>query len=537
MALPLLLPLLLMLPATATAGEPASDPDPAQQEPMRPLTPAQPVQQESMQKLTPAQPAIPFPAPEESAPVVVAPFRGVVGPALVQWLTDALEQATELGAQLLILEIDTPGGLDVSSREIVQLIISAPLPVAVYVAPSGARAASAGTYILYSAHIAAMAPATSIGAATPVLLDGPGQQPPKLPLPTPPSMPSPADSDDLAESHSEGEGQDEEEADMATAAGEDAAQSQEPSQDQRTTLERKAENDAAAHIRGLALLRGRNAEWAESAVREAVSASASEALELGAIDQIAQSRRDLLAAVQGLELKLGDGRLIELDTERADLIEIEPGFRIALLSQLASPEVASLLLGLGLSLIPLEFLAGTGGIAAVVGLLLILLGAYGLSLLPLAYSGFAMVFIGLLLVIFDFMLGTAGVLALLGLVPISVGAFLIYDLEMDYGNLSLTGPWLIGGALLLAMVLLLLTLVVTRRQRTRSGAELMIGKTVEALADFNKNGWVSVGAERWRASIDGGAKAGERLYVVGRKNLVLLLSREPPESEQGNAQK
>ena len=535
MALPLLLSMLfLTLPVTATAGESASDPDPAQQETMRPLTPAQPVQQESMQKLTPAQPAIPFPAPEETAPVVVAPFRGVVGPALVQWLTDALERATELGAQLLILEIDTPGGLDVSSREIVQLIISAPLPVAVYVAPSGARAASAGTYILYSAHIAAMAPATSIGAATPVLLDGPGQQPPKLPLPTPPS---PADSDDLAESHSEGEGQDEEEADKATAAGEDVAQTQEPSQDQRTTLERKAENDAAAHIRGLALLRGRNAEWAESAVREAVSASASEALELGAIDQIAQSRRDLLAAVQGLELKLGDGRLVELDTERAELIEIEPGFRIALLSQLASPEVASLLLGLGLSLIPLEFLAGTGGIAAVVGLLLILLGAYGLSLLPLAYSGFAMVFIGLLLVIFDFMLGTAGVLALLGLVPISVGAFLIYDLEMDYGNLSLTGPWLIGGALLLAMVLLLLTLVVTRRQRTRSGAELMIGKTVEALADFDKNGWVSVGAERWRASIDGGARAGEQLYVVGRKNLVLLLSREPPESERGNAQK
>ena len=416
------------------------------------------------------------------APVYVVRLKSDIGPASVELVRNALGKAEEGGAQLLIIEIDTPGGLAKSSREISQLLINAPVAVAVYVAPGGAHAASAGTFILYAAHLAVMAPATNIGAATPVQL--PGTQSPG------------------------GDGQDMQE---EVQAGQD-------------TLLRKAENDAVAHIRGLAELHGRNVEWAEAAVREAEAISAGRALELGVIEFVAESRQELLRQADGRELKVA-GQVVTMNTADAALVEIEPGLIVTLLGHIASPQTAGIMLGLGLSLIPLEFFVGAGGIAAMTGLVLCLIGAYGLGLLPLSSQETLLILTALMLSA-GLILGWAGLL--IALVLAIVGGLLALDLWISDLPVDQVVTWLVifaAGALILATVFFMLW---QSHRRVRSGAEEMLGQKAEVLEDFSRQGWVRIAGERWKARIPGGARTGEELKVVGRQGLLLHLEREGP---------
>lgn len=450
----------------------------------------------------------------DTAPVYVLTYKGVIGPATVELMKKALREAQQGGGQLLIVELDTPGGLDASTREITQLLVGSPIPVAVYVAPGGARAASAGTYILYAAHIAAMAEATSIGAATPVLLT----EEPRIPLPRErpdTDKTDKADKDDNAE-RAEG---DDEAGDQGESVAEDLLQP-------LTAMERKARNDAVAHIRGLAELRGRNADWAEAAVRQAVSVSATEALEKGAIEYIAPSRADLLRALDGVEIQLQRGA-VTLQTAAAQQIEVQPGLQIELLTWLASPALASALLAFGTSLIFLEFYVGALGFAAGIGIGCVAIGAYGLNLLPLEYSGMALMFAGAGFVIADLILGVTGFLLAIGAALLLAGGFLFSRIEGDYWALSSPPLW--GLLLLLASVGgILVWVILAHRKPTVSGQDSVRGETVEVVDDFENEGWVFFRSERWKGRIDGKVRRGEELYITDIEGLTLLLSRESP---------
>lgn len=301
-----------------------------------------------------AAPATAQDLPMKPATAALVTIDGAIGPAASDYVLRSLSRAAEAGHPLVILQIDTPGGLDSSTREIVQAILASAVPVAGYVAPSGARAASAGTYILYAAHIAAMAPGTNVGAATPVQIGGGGS-----PLP------------------GGGRSSDDEE-----DQGPDAST-------------RKAISDSTAYLKSLAELRGRNVEWAEAAVRESASISAQAALEAGVIDLIATSPEDLLAQLDGrtIDTSLGPRRL---DTAGLGIERFEPDWRTKVLSAITNPNVAYILLLIGVYGLLLEFYSPGTFIAGITGAICLFLGLYALNLLPVNYAGFALVGLGIL---------------------------------------------------------------------------------------------------------------------------------------------
>jgi membrane-bound serine protease (ClpP class) len=282
-------------------------------------------------------------------PVAVMSVDGTIGVATADHLHRALAQAAKAHAQLAVLQIDTPGGLDVAMRSIIKGILASKVPVAVFVAPNGARAASAGTYLLYASHIAAMAPASNLGAATPVALGMPG-------LPTPGESPA------------------------ASAPATD-------------TLSAKRSSDAAAYLRSLAHLRGRNAEWAERAVRESVSLAAHEALKLGVIDLVAQDLPDLLRQLDGREIRLAD-HSVRLALPGAPLIVIEADWRSRLLAVIADPSLALILMMIGIYGLLFEFSSPGFVLPGVVGAISLLLALFALQMLPINYAGLALILLG-----------------------------------------------------------------------------------------------------------------------------------------------
>lgn len=289
--------------------------------------------------------------------VVRLQVDGVIGPASADYLVRGLAKAVDEGAQLVLIEIDTPGGLDSSMRAIIKAILASPIPVASYVAPGGARAASAGTYILYASHVAAMAPGTNLGAATPVAIGMPGT----------PSKPP-------------GKGE----------AGKDGAAEQSPTD----AMTAKQVNDAAAYIRGLANMRGRNAEWAEQAVREAVSLSAEEALAQKVIDYLATDLSDLLRQLDGKSLQAA-GVEVTLATAGAPLISHAPDWRTRLLAVITNPSVALILMMIGVYGLFFEFSNPGSGVGGVLGGISLILALYALQLLPVNYAGVALILLGI----------------------------------------------------------------------------------------------------------------------------------------------
>lgn len=421
-------------------------------------------------------------------------LKGAIGPASSDFVVRSLADAAQADAELVILRIDTPGGLDLAMRDIVSSILASPVPVVTWVAPNGARAASAGTYIMYASHFAAMAPATNVGSSTPVNIGG-GSSP--FPLPELPEEESPG-----------GEADDE----PATAAGGSA-------------MERKVINDAVAYIKGLAELRGRNAEWAEQTVVEAANLTSSEALRLNVIDIIAETVDQLLQQLDGRSITInGQQRVVELAD--LDLVLIEPDWRHEFLALITDPNVAYILLMVGIYGLILEFYNPGMGFPGITGVICLLLGAFALQMLPINYAGLALLFVGIGLMVVEAFSPSFGVFGLGGVVAFTLGSVMLMDTDLAAYQISI--PIIAAFAVASAAVFLLAlgAIVQARRQQVSTGTEAMIGTTAIALEDFDGQGQVRVFSENWNAVSDQAIEKGSKVKVTKVDGLTLEVKKQ-----------
>jgi membrane-bound serine protease (ClpP class) len=399
-------------------------------------------------------------------PVMVATIAASINPVTADFLSSAIERAEEEKATLLVVELDTPGGLDTAMRQMVQEIIKTEIPVVVYVSPSGARAASAGVLITLAADIAAMAPGTNIGAAHPVGIGGGGMD---------------------------------------------------------NTMTRKVENDAAAYARSLAEKKGRNGEWAEKAVRESASLTETEARKLRVIDIIAPSLGELLSSVDGRDIEKG-GKKITLQTEGAAVTRIPMGFRHRVLSALADPNIAYILMMIGVYGIFFE-LSNPGAVfPGVVGGIALILGFYSLQTLSANYAGFLLIALAMILFILEIKIASHGALTIGGIVSLILGSLMLFRSSAD--------PYLrISFGVILTMVGIsavffgtVVTLAVRAQLRKpATGSEGLIGETGEAMADFTGSGKVFVVGELWDAECESSLVKGQQVTVTGRVGMTLIV--------------
>jgi len=438
-------------------------------------------------------------AAAQQAPVLVLAQNGAIGPAGAEYFHRGLEKAAEMKAQLVVLRMDTPGGLDTSMRAIIKDILASPVPVAVFVAPNGARAASAGTYILYASHIAAMAPATNLGAATPIAIGDAGED------------------EGSRRKSAKGKGKD---------AADDA-----PVRSTRETMTRKVTNDAAAFIRGLAQLRGRNAEWADQAVREAVSLSADEALKLNVIDLIAEDVPQLLSRLDGRKIAAPGGEK-RLATAGAAVVEYQPDWRIRLLSAITDPGVAYILLLIGIYGLLLEFYVPGAVAPGVIGAICLLVALFAFHLLPVNFTGFALILLGIGLLVAEHFVAGFGILGFGGIVAFAIGSVMLIDTDAPGFTIPLA---LIAGATAVSAAFLLAVLYLALRARKRpvvSGRERIVGATGEIVEDTGRETYARIEGEVWEVRSTGPLNRGEIVRVTGMDGLVLLV--EPARKGEGS---
>ncbi|NMQ18115.1 nodulation protein NfeD [Candidatus Competibacter phosphatis] len=422
--------------------------------------------------------------------------QGVIGPASRDFILRGFDQARERGAAAIILKLDTPGGLDSSMRDIIQAILASPVPIIGYVAPEGARTASAGTYILYACHIAAMAPATNLGAATPVQLGG---------LPLPPARPTDRDRAREPDTDKPVDKPADKSADKPTPAGSD--------------MERKLVNDARAYIRSLAQLRGRNVEWAEQAVTEAASLSAQDALQKGVIDLIAVNVSDLLQQADGRSVEIA-GAKRALSTRNLTVETLTPDWRNQLLAVVAHPMVAYVLLLIGVYGIFFELANPGTALPGVLGGICLLLALFAFQVLPVNHAGLALLLLGLAFMIAEAFVPSFGALGLGGIVAFVAGSLLLWD-ETGPGYEIPIGL-IVGFALASAVVLIGLATLFTRQRRRPavSGVETLLGAVGTVMADDDR-AWIR--GESWRVRADRPLRQGDQVRVAGREGLLLLV--------------
>ncbi|QIO33609.1 NfeD family protein [Bradyrhizobium sp. 1(2017)] len=436
---------------------------------------------------------LPGSAEERSRLALIVSIDGAVGPASASYVKEALAKASERRAEVVVLRMNTPGGLNSSMREIIADVLASSIPVVGYVAPSGAHAASAGTYILYATHIAAMAPGTNIGAATPVQIGGPL---PGLPSGTP---------------DKNGKDKNDQPKDAMTA---------------------KATNDAVAFIRSLAELRSRNADWAEKAVREAATLSASGALQAHAIDLVARDQAELLRQLDGRMVEVADGKTQRLATKDAVVEAIEPGWISRFLAVITDPNVAFILLMIGIYGLIFEFMSPGAVAPGVVGAICLLIGLYALNLLPINYAGLALMLMGLVLLTVEAFNPTV-VIGLGGIIAFVLGALMLFRSEAPGYHLS----WWVIGITAAAFAGFALFVLGSLRRVGKApalvGAQAMQGLPAEIL-DWNGNeGHVFTHGERWQARGAETFKPGETVEVADVIDLTLLIRRAPARTGEG----
>ena len=420
----------------------------------------------------------------DAAKVWLLEIEGAIGPASADHFIRALDDAEEAQVDLLVVRMDTPGGLDKSMRDMIKALLASDTPVATYVAPNGARAASAGTYIMYASHIAAMAPATNIGSSTPVSIGG------GSPLPLPGST-EPKDEEPQADS------------------GDESGDVPPPG----SAMERKVVNDAVAYIRSIAELRGRNIEWAEKTVREASNLPASEALELDVIDLVAEDIEDLLAQIDGMTVDV-DGRPVTLETAGSEVHRIETDWRYEFLSAITDPNVAYILLTIGLYGLIFEFYNPGTGVGGIVGVICLLVGAYALQMLPINYAGLALIVVGVGLMVAEAFTPSFGVFGVGGVAAFVIGSIILMDTDLPGYQVSIP---IIAGVATASGALALITIgaaVRARQASVVSGAEAMIGAEGEALDDFEREGRVRAAGEVWQARSREPLEKGARVTVA-----------------------
>ena len=412
---------------------------------------------------------------------ILIKISGAISPAVKDYFERALRKATEKNAALFIIQLDTPGGLVTSMRDINQAILSAPLPVVTYVAPSGARAASAGTYMMYASHFAVMAPATNLGAATPVQLGG---------LPGSPGEPG------------------------------DKEEDKKPSGGNRQAMENKAINDSVAYIRGLAELRDRNADWAEQAVREAASLSSNEALKLGVIDFIASDLSELFTKLNGKRIAIM-GRDVSLNTEGMVVEEISPDWRSRLLSIITDPNVAYILMLIGIYGLIFEFSNPGAVIPGVAGAICLLIALYAFQVLPVNYAGLALILLGVALMVAEAFAPSFGALGIGGIIAFVIGSVILMNTDVPGFGVSL--PLIVTFALIssLLFTVVLYMAIKSRKKPVVSGQEELLGAVAEVLADFDRFGRVRVHSEVWNALSDLPLRKGQRVRVTRLDGLTL----------------
>jgi len=425
------------------------------------------------------------PAAAERA--IVLEIDGAIGPPIADYITRELNAARSGDARLIILRMNTPGGLDTSMRQIISAILASPVPVATYVAPNGARAASAGTYIAYASPIAAMAPGTNIGAATPVQFGGGGLFP--------------------SEQKSQKEQKDAKPGDADTET-------------------RKIINDAVAYIRSLAALNARNADWAADAVRSAASLPAAEALSLHVIDVIADDVPDLLRKIEGREITIA-GKPQRLATSGLEVEVRPPGWQTELLMLVTNPNVAFILMLIGVYGLIFEFFSPGAVAPGLIGAISLLLAFYALAFMPINYAGAALVLFGVALMIAEVHIGAFGALGVGGIAAFVIGAVMMFPaqapgLTLSHGVVAVTA---LGSA---ALLLLALAAVLRRRRPVVTGHEALIGAEGETVSWQDGEGRVRVKGEIWLARSDAALTAGSRVKIVGRDGLVLRVQDVQP---------
>ena len=415
---------------------------------------------------------------EEQAEALVLSVDGTINPAVSDYLRKGLLLAIEKNASLVILRLNTPGGLDASMRDIIEEILASPIAVVTYVSPDGARAASAGTYILYASHVAAMAPATNLGAATPIQIGGLGTTK-------------------------------DEEKDNADA-----------SEDRKSTLEKKIINDASAYIKALADKHNRNGEWAVQAVQEAVSLTAREALELNVINIVAENLEDLLDQLDGFQVVM-DGEPAYLQTSGVRLHEFEQSWRYQLLGVISDPTIAYLLLLLGFYGLIYELANPGFFLPGVAGGISLMLALYALQLLPVNYSGLALMLLGIGFLIGEAFMPSFGTLGIGGIIAFAAGSLILIDDQA----MRVALPTIIGttGVSALFIILLMSRVAMMRRKRVHTGIEAMVGTCGEARADFTGSGLVWVNGESWNAQTRVPVKKGEKVKILSISGLELII--------------